>query len=121
MKLSKEDDIVYLFFNHPSKHWRFSEIRNEVKIADNKVSRWLKGLEKGKVILKVKASHKMPYYIANYASPEYQNRKRLFAYRMLYDSGLLNYLSSLEKADAVIIFGSFTRWDWFSESDLDIF
>lgn len=118
---SKEEDILYLFFNHPSKRWRFSEIREKVKIADNKVSRWLKAFERGGFIIKIKLSGKMPYYVANYGSPIYQNRKRLFAYRMLYDSGLLYYLSSLEKADAVIIFGSFTRGDWFCESDIDIF
>ena len=121
MGMSKEEDILYLFLNHPSKHWRFGEIKGEVKIADNKVSRWLKSLEKDKIILKAKPLHKMPYYVANFGSPEYQNRKRLFACKMLYSSGLLNRLSSLEKADAIIIFGSFTRWDWFSESDIDIF
>lgn len=120
-KTSREDDMAYLFFNHPSKHWRFGEIKQEIKIADNKVSRWLKNLEKNKIILKAKPLHKMPYYVANYWSPEYQNRKRLFAYKMLYSSGLLNHFSSLEKADAIIIFGSFTRWDWFSKSDIDVF
>jgi len=63
----------------------------------------------------------MPYYISNYNSSEYKNKKRIFALTKLYDIGLLNQLESLKKAKTVILFGSFSRSDWYKNSDVDIF
>jgi len=68
-----------------------------------------------------KKQGKMPYYISNYATPSYKNRKRVFALNNLYASGFLNHLASLPKARTVIIFGSFARSDWYSGSDIDLF
>jgi hypothetical protein len=120
-KKSREDNILELFYNMPSKHWHFKEIKKEVDIADNKISRWLKLFEKEKLIKRVKEKGKMPYYISCYEHPEYQNRKKLFALKWFHDSGFLNHLCSLKNTKAVIIFGSFSRWDWNKESDIDLF
>ena len=62
----------------------------------------------------------MPYYTSR-DSIEYQHKKKLFAYKKLYQTGLLNHLSELKKAKTIILFGSFARWDWYKESDIDIF
>lgn len=63
----------------------------------------------------------MPYYVGSYASPDYQNMKRIFALEQMYKSGLLNHLLSLKKARTVIVFGSFSRGDWYKDSDIDLF
>lgn len=118
---SREDDILRLFFDEPTREWHFEDIVKEAKMARSKADRWLKRLIRENIVKKAKERRKMPHYISNYQSPEYQNRKRLFALGMLYDSGLLNHLSSLEKAKTVIIFGSFARWDWHRKSDIDVF
>ena len=39
----------------------------------------------------------------------------------LYDTGLLLKLQQLNKAKTVVIFGSFARSDWNTQSDVDIF
>jgi len=39
----------------------------------------------------------------------------------LYESGLISHLLNLQKAKAVIIFGSIARGDWYKGSDIDIF
>jgi len=118
---SKEENILGLFFNNPTKHWHFEEIVKEADIVRSKADKWLKRFIKEKLIKRVKERSKMPYYISNYESPDYQNKKRLFALRKLNETGLLNHLSSLEKAKTVILFGSFTRWDWYEGSDIDVF
>ena len=120
-KPSREEDILELFYNMPTKHWHFKDIKKEVNIADNKISRWLKLFEKEKLLKRIKEKRKMPYYISCYENPEYQNRKKLFALKMFHDSGFLNHLCSLKGTKAVIIFGSFSRWDWHKESDIDLF
>jgi len=120
-KQSRETDILELFYNYPTKHWHFGEIKEHVPIADNKVSRWLKSFTKSGLVKRHKPRGSMPYYTSDYENPEYQNRKRLYALQKLHQTGLLNHLSSLKKAESVILFGSMTRWDWYKESDVDVF
>ena len=118
---SKEENILSLFFNEPTKEWHFEEIAEEAKITRSKADRWLKQLIEEGLIKRIKKRGKMPYYVSHYISPPYKNRKKLFALNKLYDSGFLNHLASLQKAKTVIIFGSFARSDWYSNSDIDLF
>jgi len=118
---SKGDRVLELFFDNPTKEWHFEEIAKQSKIARSKADNWLKRFLKEELIKRVKERGRMPYYLSNYQSPSYQNKKRLFASNKLYDSGLLNHLSSLGKAKTVILFGSFVRSDWYKKSDIDIF
>ena len=118
---SKEEKVMELFFENPTKEWHFEEIINEAKIARSKADSWLKKFVKTKLIKRIKKRSKMPYYISNYDSLEYKNKKRIFALIKLYESGLLNHLGSLQKAKTVILFGSFSRSDWYKNSDIDIF
>ncbi len=118
---SKEEAILKLFFENPTREWHFEEILGEAGVARSKADRWLKKFTREGLVKKVKEKGKMPYYISNYDSPAYQNRKKLFALNMLYESGFLNQLSALKKAKTVIIFGSFSRSDWYEGSDIDLF
>ena len=120
-KPSKEDEVLKLFFEEPTKYWHFKEIRQNVLIADNKVSKWLKKFLGEGIIRKITPPGKMPYYISSYDNPEYQNQKRIYALINLQESGFLNHLSTLKKAKTVILFGSFSRWDWHKNSDIDLF
>lgn len=118
---SKEYAIIELFFEQPTKEWHFEEILQVTKISRSKATQWLKKLQKEAIIKRIKEKGKMPYHISDYNSPEYKNKKRLFAFQTLYTSGLLNHLSSLPKAETVILFGSFMRSDWYQDSDIDLF
>lgn len=117
---SKEEDVLELFFENPAKEWHFEDVVVEANIARSKAGGWLKRLTKDGLIKRVKQEGKMPYYIADYDSSSYKNKKRLFALNKLYESGLLDHLSNL-KAKAVILFGSMARSDWYKKSDIDIF
>lgn len=118
---SKEEEIMELFFQEPTREWHFEEIVKEAKIARSKSDRWLKKFIKNKLIKKIKKKGKMPYYISNYTSSEYKNKKKIFTLNKLYESGLLNHLDSLKKVKTIILFGSFSRSDWYKNSDIDIF
>ena len=78
----------------------------------------MKESKKGDV---VKNKGKMPYYLQDFDSPEFQQRKRLFTIKLLAESGLLRHLATLKEAKVVILFGSFSRSDWHDESDIDVF
>ncbi len=118
---SKEESIMELFFENPTRQWHFEEILKEAKITRSKSDRWLKKLNNEGLIKRIKERDRMPYYISNYESHVYKNKKRIFAMEKLYKSGFLNHLCSLEKAKTIVLFGSFSRSDWYKNSDIDIF
>ena len=110
-----------LFYNHPTKHWHFEQLLHEAGLSRAQTNEWIQKLRQENIITRIKPRGKMPYYVANYEHPHYQNSKRLYALQKLHESGLMDYLVSLDKAEAVILFGSFSRWDWYDSSDIDIF
>lgn len=120
-KPSREEEILKLFFEEPTRHWHFSEIKEKVPLPDNKVSRWLKIFIQKNIIRKFTPKQKMPYYTSYYENTEYQFQKRIYALKKLHDSGFLNHLANLKGAKTIILFGSFSRWDWHKESDIDLF
>lgn len=117
---SKLNDLLELFFNS-SKQWHFEELSRTVPIGKPQLARWLRVLEKEKIISRVKPRGKMPYYRQNTEHPAYQQRKRLYAWQKLAESGLVTHLAALPQAKVVVVFGSFARADWHQDSDIDIF
>ncbi len=118
---SKEERVLELFLNEPSKHWHFSQIVETAKISEPSANKWLNNMLKDKLIQKVKPSGKMPYFIANFQNENYRSKKKIYALEKMYKTGLLEKLQQLKNAKAVVIFGSFARSDWNSQSDVDIF
>ncbi|MCK5630809.1 MAG: nucleotidyltransferase domain-containing protein [Nanoarchaeota archaeon] len=120
-RISMENDVLEMFFNHPGRHWHFIELSKMLNLAQSKLDKWLKRFQEQGIILKIKDKDRMPYYISNHENPSYRYKKRIFALNKLYNSGFLNHLASLKKVKSVIIFGSFSRSDWSEESDIDLF
>ncbi|MBI2565223.1 nucleotidyltransferase domain-containing protein [Candidatus Woesearchaeota archaeon] len=118
---SKEENVLELFFNEGSKHWHFEEIVKKSGLSRDKVNKWLNRFISESLIKKVKEKKRMPYYIGDFSNPAYKNKKRLYTLQNFYITGFLNHLMSLPKAETVIIFGSFARSDWHSNSDIDLF
>ena len=118
--MKSKESVLALFYGS-SKHWHFNEIMKKARISRPQLAQWLNKFEKEGVIKRVKPKGKMPYYVQNFDNPNFQQRKRLFTLKMLAESGLLNHLASLKEAKVVILFGSFSRSDWYDDSDIDIF
>ena len=51
--MSKEENILRLFFNESSKHWHFEEILRESRISRDKLNKWLKKFLHEKLIKKI--------------------------------------------------------------------
>jgi len=118
---TKEKRMLELFFNEPSKHWHFEDIVKIANISRQQANKWLKRMLAEKLILRIKPKGKMPYFVANFSEPNYMNRKSMFALEQLNSSGLLKYLQNNDSVETAIIFGSFSRSDWHTESDIDLF
>lgn len=119
--MKKDELVLNLFFNEPTKHWHFEEILTTVNISRPQAVNWLRKFIKEGIVKRIKPQDKMPYYVGNYENFTYQSRKRLFALNELEKQGFLSHLTSLPKAQAIIMFGSMSRWDWNKESDIDLF
>ena len=119
--MKKEECIIELFFNEPTKHWHFEELLKQAKISRPQAARWLKKFIREGIVRRIKCGGKMPYYVGNYENAAYQARKRLFALNNFEKQGFLSHLAGLQKAKTVILFGSMSRWDWQKESDIDLF
>ncbi|MFH0978734.1 MAG: nucleotidyltransferase domain-containing protein [Candidatus Woesearchaeota archaeon] len=118
---SKENNVLELFFNEPTREWHFEEILKEARIARSKALGWLRLFTKEDIIKRIKKKGKMPFYTANFISNNYRNLKMIFARTKFYESGFLNHLQTLDNVKTVILFGSFARSDWYKNSDIDIF
>ncbi|MFH1073058.1 MAG: nucleotidyltransferase domain-containing protein [Nanoarchaeota archaeon] len=118
---SKEERVLELFLNEPTKHWRFKDIVKNADVSERAASVWLRKLVEESIITRIKPDARMPYFTANYAHPNYDSRKRIYALEKMYFSGLLCRLQSLRNAKTVVIFGSFARGDWNTKSDIDVF
>jgi len=119
-KPSKESKILELFFNESSRHWHFKDIVKLAKISENRANFWLKNLQNEKIIIYNKENGQMPYYTANFEHINYKTKKKLYALEQFYLTGFLKHLESLS-AKTIVIFGSFSRADWHSKSDIDLF
>jgi len=119
--MSKENVVLELFFQEPSKQWHFEEILTSAQISRPQATQWLKRFRSLGLIKRVKPRGAMPYSIANFENSVYQTKKRLYALNQLEERGFLSHLASLVGAQTVILFGSLSRWDWHKDSDIDIF
>jgi len=113
--------LLELFMNEPTKHWHFSQIVNTSKVSVNVAAKWLRRFQKDALIKRIKPRGKMPYFTGNYEDPMFRERKRLYALQKLFETGLLKELNKLKNAKTIIIFGSYVRADWNTESDVDVF
>lgn len=118
--VNKEERILVLFLNEPSKHWHFEKILKAAGVSRSNGFKWLSKLVQEGILTYVKEEGKMPYYVGNVQNPVYQNKKKVYALEKFQQTGFLDHLATL-RAKVVILFGSFSRWDWYKDSDIDVF
>ena len=119
--ISKEERILELFMNEPTKYWHFSDIVKTSGVSENISGKWLRLFLQDNIIKRVKPEGKMPYFTGNYDVLEFKGRKKLYSLQKLYQTGLISELQKLKNTKTIIIFGSFVRSDWNTDSDVDIF
>jgi len=119
---SKEETVLRLILeNSPLKHWHFEELVKKTKMTRAAVNKWLKKFQEQNLISRVKERGKFPYFTVGSNNPYYLTKKRIYVLNRFHEAGLIDYLSSLEKAETIILFGSMAKGDWYKDSDIDIF
>ena len=113
---SKERQVLTTLFNNP-KSWTYSQLVEETGISKPQLANHLKTLAQAKMIKKERQPGRHPTYTLE-NNETVKERKRRHAQEELED--LATTLAKSE-ADVAIIFGSMTRWDWYDDSDVDVF
>lgn len=111
--------VMKLFFDSPEKRFHIREIARMTDLSAPGVLKILKKLkeegllisEKGKVVENVKASRNEKFFLL----------KKSYNILSLLESGLTDFLrDKYEEPEAIIVFGSYSRGEDTSESDIDI-
>jgi predicted nucleotidyltransferase len=112
--------IQEYFFTNPNAKLRVREIERILKQPLPSVIRYCKELEKGKILTTVKTG-KVIFYTADRTSEKYLLEKKFHNIRLIYESGLVEYLRQELSNPAIILFGSFAKGEDTETSDIDLY
>ena len=111
--------VMKLFFDNPDKKFHIREIARQTGLSASGVLIILKRLkaqnflesEKENLVENVKASRNENFFLI----------KRAHNTTSLFESGLIQYLrDQYEEPEAIVVFGSYSRGEDISQSDIDI-
>ena len=117
--------VLKVFFDNPNPKgggFQLREISRATVLAPTSVKRYLEDLLKEDLI--IKSEHRVYHYPVYWANRENENFRSLKKMDMIFniqESGLLTYLQNKCMPDAIILFGSASRGEDITESDIDLF
>ncbi|HLD39190.1 MAG TPA: nucleotidyltransferase domain-containing protein [archaeon] len=111
--------IEEMIFRTPEKWVHIREIARRLRVSPNSVRKEA-ALLKRCGILKEKTEGNMIQYRANMESERYKREKMLHNLRSIFDSGIVDFLYEYYNPSAIVLFGSYSRGEDTSTSDIDI-
>ncbi len=103
------------------RNFNLSEIARNLKVSPTAVSKSLINLKKEEIIIiKEKGTMNLLSIELNMENQRVMELKRVENFSMIYESGLISFLSENLSGVAIILFGSYSRGDDVSTSDIDL-
>jgi predicted nucleotidyltransferase len=116
-----QQEILQLFFTYPEKSFTGRSMAKSLKVSQPGVSKAIAGLRKEALIsLRKDKETKRLAIRLNRDNRLVLGLKRADNLRRVYESGLLYFLEEQLPGATIILFGSFSRGDDVSASDIDI-
>jgi predicted nucleotidyltransferase len=112
--------IVGYFFINPTAKLRVREIERALKLPLPSVIRYCNELEKEGILALAKIGN-VSFYTANRSSETFLLEKKLYNLKMIYTSGLIEYIKQELSNPAIALFGSFAKGEDTEESDIDLY
>lgn len=107
-----------LLFNFPTRRFHVRQISRILRVSPPSVSKAINELAREKL---VNTKRELTYELqANLSNPEFRIMKRVYNLKMIYSSGLFNYLAEKFSLNTIILFGSYSRGEDNEKSDIDI-
>ena len=114
------DKILEPFLKNIRKEFHVRELARIMKKSPTNISKYLKKYEK-KGIIKSERKLNHLFFRANTQNIEFKHLKLFYNVKIIYDSGLIDFLiKEFNHPEAIILFGSFARAEDIESSDIDI-
>ena len=113
-------EIKDFFFTNPTTKLRVRQIERSVKVPLPSVIRYTTELEKGG-ILKSTAIANVKFYSADRISKTFLIEKKFSNIKMLFLSGLMDFLVKELSNPLIIVFGSYAKGEDVENSDIDLY
>ena len=112
--------VAEVLFKFPDKEFSLSDLAKEAGVAKSNIGKMLKDLEKNEMVDKVELA-KIWRIKAKQSSWRFRTAKIVYNLNVIYQSGLVEYLTEYFKnPQSIIVFGSFRNGEDVSNSDIDI-
>ena len=105
---------------NPTAKLRVRQIEREIKLPLPSVIRYCKELEKEEILRKESISG-ISAYSADRNSKKFLVAKRLFNLRIIFESGLIDYLVKEYFNPVIVLFGSYSKGEDIENSDIDLY
>ncbi len=111
--------VMGLFFRHPEKKFHLRKLERLTGLSLPGVRKIVKKLEKEKLLQSKKEGPVTNFYASR--NDKFVFLKRAYNLYSIFASGLLDFLKeSYEEPEAMVLFGSYSRGEDISKSDIDI-
>ncbi|MBI3035229.1 nucleotidyltransferase domain-containing protein [Candidatus Woesearchaeota archaeon] len=115
-----KERIKEFFFMNPTAKLRVRQMERELKLPLPSVIRYCKELEKEETLKKESISG-VSAYSADRSSRKFLIEKRLFNIRMIFESGLADYIVKEHFNPVIVLFGSYSKGEDIEGSDIDLY
>lgn len=114
------DKILELFIKEPEREFHVREIAKLLRKSPTTISKYLKDYENKKILSSDKKLNHL-LFKANADSNKFKQLKLSYNLKVIYDSGLIDYLSEeFNQPKAIVLFGSFAKAENNKNSDVDL-
>lgn len=105
---------------NPTAKLRVRQIERVLKLPLPSVIRYCKELEKEEILKKESISG-VSAYSADRSSKKFLLEKRLFNIKLVFESGLIDYLAGEYFNPVIVLFGSYSKGEDIENSDIDLY
>lgn len=114
-----EKKVLDVFFDNPTGEFYIREIARLTGLNPNTVINVTEKLLKDNLIKKDKKRHVVE--LSASINEKFKTKKRVRNLEKLYDSGLIDLLSSFYKPESIVVLGSYSSGEDILNSDVDLF
>jgi len=118
-KQNKKEKVLEIIFQFPEKWIHLREIARRLKISPNSVKVYVNEFKKNKII-EGKKDGNMIKIRANFDNENYICKKRIYNLEKIYGSEVVDFLFKFYNPNVIVLFGSYSRGEDISTSDIDI-
>ena len=113
--------ILEKFMEESEREFHIREFAKIMRISPTTATNYLESL-KEELLLEKEKSRNVILYKANSQNPLFKETKKYFNIKKIIESGLIDYLNNeLNYPEVIILFGSYSKGENISASDIDFF